>query len=229
MQQALTRLYLSGGGDEKQSFPLDKLFFETIPKNGCFLYIPIALRGHTLYTTASSWMKQVLLEHGREDIVCVVADDLSTIQEADMALYHAAYIGGGDTWSLVQECVDSGFSTVLARYAENGGVVYGGSAGAIMLGARLDTHHDKNEVGYTKMEGLSLLGAYSVACHVVESELAQYALWAKEHEAPLLCLSEETGLVVLNNHFECVGAQSCVVYDRNGERTDIAPNESLSL
>jgi hypothetical protein len=40
------QIYLSGGGDETQSFLLDKFFFSRIPKGGKFLYIPVALRGH---------------------------------------------------------------------------------------------------------------------------------------------------------------------------------------
>jgi len=39
-------MYLSGGGNEQQSFPLDKFFFNALPVGGRFLYVPIALRGH---------------------------------------------------------------------------------------------------------------------------------------------------------------------------------------
>ncbi|MDP2815615.1 MAG: hypothetical protein Q8O19_02935, partial [Rectinemataceae bacterium] len=68
---------MSGGGNEKQSFPLDKFFFDTLPKNGCFLYIPIALRGHKLYPTAHLWMNNIIELHQRGDVQFETVDDSS--------------------------------------------------------------------------------------------------------------------------------------------------------
>src|SRR3989344_5420800 len=151
-----SRIYLSGGGNEKQSFPLDKFFFSTLPKNGCFLYIPIALRGNELYPTAHLWMKSILELHERNDVQFETVDDLFKLK--DLKGFDGIYIGGGNTWSLIQEFKDSNFSYQLLQYFEAGGQVYGGSAGAIILGKRIDTHDDENNIGLSDIEGLNLLG-----------------------------------------------------------------------
>ena len=68
MQEYMSQghLYLSGGGNDDQSFPLDILFFKEIPTEGKFFYVPIALRGHRLYPGAADWMKGIVKKHGRD-------------------------------------------------------------------------------------------------------------------------------------------------------------------
>ena len=58
-------------------------------------------------------------------------------------------------------------ATPSASFALRGGVVYGGSAGAIVLGANISTcaHMDHNDVGITDMHGLDLLDGHAVWCH----------------------------------------------------------------
>ena len=148
------RIYLSGGGNEKQSFPLDKFFFDTFSKNGSFLYIPVALRGNRLYSTAHLWMKKMLELHNRRNIQFETTDDLSKYQLKDLKKFDAIYIGGGNTWNLIQEIRDSGLFQELILYIKDGGVVYGGSAGAIVLGKYIDTHNDKNKINLKDTSGL---------------------------------------------------------------------------
>ena len=222
-------LYLSGGGNEKQSFSLDKFFFDTLPKNGRFLYIPIALRGHKLYSTAHLWMKSIVEMHERTDVQFEVMDDPSKYKFEDLKLFNVVYIGGGNTWSLMKELTDSNFSEALIRYYETGGLVYGGSAGAIILGKRIDTHDDKNEVELTEMKGFDLLHDYSVACHFKNEENDRFKTWAIDHHFPIVCLPEETGLTIENGVAVCIGTKPCTIYSALGEKKDIQPQETFNL
>jgi dipeptidase E len=172
------RIYLSGGGDEKQSFLIDKFFLDTLPKNGRFLYIPIALRGHKLYSTAHSWMKSITKLHEREDVQFEIVDDPSRYNPEALKEFSGIYIGGGNTWSLIQELKDSGFADILIQYTEAGGQVYGGSAGAIIMGKRIDTHDDENKIGLRDMLGFNLLNNFSVACHFKDEQNDQFKVWA---------------------------------------------------
>jgi dipeptidase E len=223
------RIYLSGGGNEKQSFPLDKFFFDALPKNARFLYIPIALRGHKLYPTAHLWMKGIVEMHERNDIQFEVMDDSSKYKLNDLKSFNAVYIGGGNTWSLMKEFTDSGFSEDLLQYCEAGGLIYGGSAGAIIFGKRIDTHDDKNDVGLTDTEGFDLLHGYSVACHFKEEENERFKKWAIDNKLPIICLPEETGLKIENGTALCVGTKPCTIYPALGEKKDIQPEQSFSL
>ena len=132
-----SKIYLSGGGDENQSFSLDKFFFSTMPENGCFLYLPTALRGHPLYLTAHAWMASIVRLHKRKDVRFEILDDLSICAIEHLKIFDGIYIGGGNTWNLIQEFKKTGFSNVLTQYLETGKGVYGGSAGAIIMGKRI--------------------------------------------------------------------------------------------
>lgn len=223
------RIYLSGGGNEKQSFPLDKFFFDTFPKNGSFLYIQVALRGNKLYPTAHIWMKSILEIHERNDIQFETADDLSKYRLEDLKNFDAIYIGGGNTWSLMQELMDSGFSQELISYIKNGGVVYGGSAGAIVLGKNIDTHDDKNKINLKDTSGFNLLSDYSVACHYTDKQSDRFKDWAISHKSPILCLPEEAGLMFGNDSILCVGTKPCVIYLADGIKKEIQSGMSFML
>jgi len=223
------RIYLSGGGNEKQSFPLDKFFFRTLPQNGRFLYIPIALRGHKLYPTAHLWMKGIIELHQREDLLFETVDDPSKYKLESLKEFNGIYIGGGNTWSLIQELKDSGFSDILVQYFQAGGQVYGGSAGAIIMGNRIDTHDDENKVGLEDVSGLNLLNNFSVTCHFKDGQSDRFKAWATNNNLPIVCLSEETGLVIENGIALCAGTKPCVIYLADETRKDVQPEESFNL
>lgn len=220
---------MSGGGDEKQSLSLDKFFFDALPKNARFLYIPIALRGHKLYPTANLWMKGIVEMHKRSDVRFEVMDDPLKYKLDDLKPFDAIYIGGGNTWSLMKEFIDSGFFKDLLQYHKKNGLMYGGSAGAIIFGKRIDTHDDKNEVGLTDMTGFDILHGYSVACHFKEEQNERFKKWAIENNLPIICLPEETGLKIENGIALCVGAKPCTIYSALGEKKGIQPEETFRL
>jgi len=222
-------IYLSGGGNEKQSFPLDKFFFDTLPKNGRFLYIPIALRGHKLYPTANLWMKSITELHQRGDVQFETADDLSKYRIETLKDFSGIYIGGGNTWSLIQEIRESGFADVLIQYIETDGQVYGGSAGAIIMGKRIDTHDDENKIGLQDVSGFNLLNNFSVACHFKDEQNDRFKAWVSNHNLPIVCLPEETGLVIESGVALCVGTKPCVIYFSNGTKKEVSPEESFDL
>lgn len=222
-------IYLSGGGNEKQSFSLDKFFFDTFPKNGSFLYVPVALRGDRLYLKTQFWMKNILKIHNRSDIQFETADDLSKYKFEDLKNFDALYISGGNTWNLMQELRKSGFSQEFITYIKNGGVVYGGSAGAIVLGKNIDTHDDENKINLKGSSGLNLLNEYSVACHYTNKQAGRFHHWTISHNSPIICLPEETGVVLVNNSVLCVGTQSCIIYFVDGAKKEIQPGSSFTI
>ncbi len=210
------RIYLSGGGNEKQSFPLDKFFFNALPQNGCFLYVPMALKDNKLYPIVHLWMKKVLQLHNQNDIQFETADNLPQYQFEDLKKFDAIYIGGGNTWNLIQELRNSDFSQKLIKYLQNGGVIYGGSAGAIVLGKNIDTHDDENKINFKDISGFNLLRDYSVACHYTNEQSERFKDWAISHNSPILCLSEESGFILENGFALCLGNKPCIMYLANG-------------
>ncbi|MDP3900085.1 MAG: Type 1 glutamine amidotransferase-like domain-containing protein [bacterium] len=223
------RIYLSGGGNKKQSFHLDKFFFDALPKNGRFFYIPIALRGHKLYPTAHLWIRSILELHERTDIEFETVDDLSKCQSNTLKEFDAIYIGGGNTWSLIKELKESGFSDILIQYIKDDGQVYGGSAGAIIMGKRIDTHDDENKIGLQDISGFNLLNNFSVACHFKDEQNDRFKTWAIDNNLPIVCLPEETGLIIENEVALCTGTKPCTIYFADGTKKEIKPKESFNL
>jgi len=174
-------------------------------------------------------MKSILELHKRIDLQFETADDLSKYKYEDINIFNALYLGGGNTWNLMQELKDSGFSNELIQYIEKGGKIYGGSAGAIVLGKKIDTHDDENEINLKDTSGFNLLCGYSVACHFRDEQNDRFKEWAMHNNSPIICLPEETGLIIENGSTLCAGTKPCVIYFADGAKKEIRPEESFRL
>lgn len=174
-------------------------------------------------------MSGILKLHDRSDLQFETADDLSKYNNEDVAKFNAIYIGGGNTWSLMSELKNSGFSKILIQYLKTGGQVYGGSAGAIILGKRIDTHDDENEIELKDMLGFNLLHNYSVACHFKDEQGDRFKTWTTNNQLPMVCLPEETGLIINDKTVCCVGTRPCAVYSSDGIKKIFNSGESFNL
>jgi peptidase E len=106
-------IFLSGGGDENQSLPFDEFFLEKIPENGNILYIPIALKKHSLFKNSEKWMKNLLAMHERSDISLQIVKDEATLKNIDPNLYSGIYVGGGNTYKI---CPSSITVPLISQY-----------------------------------------------------------------------------------------------------------------
>lgn len=228
MQTEMKAIYLSGGGDENQSFPLDKIFMSNIPNNGRILYVPIALRNHPKYTRAPEWFTDLIGSHARADIHVDVCTDLTGKKLDDLLPYHAIYIGGGNTWSLMKEVRDAHFDAVLAEY-RRAGILYGGSAGAIIMGKKIDAQRNSNTVQWVDTNGLCYIGGYSVACHFEDIQTEMYRDWVRTNNLPLICLSEESGALVYQDTVRSVGSAVKVIDPQCQEVLVFEPEDTFSL
>jgi len=223
------QIYLSGGGDKKQSLLLDKFLFKNIPKNGSLLYIPTALIDHALYSDTQEWIKSVLKFHKRLDIQITTATDISKFNIENLFNFDVIYIGGGNTWRLIHEFENLHFSELLIQYYKQGGNIYGGSAGAIILGKRLDTQDDANDINYNKLLGLNIVHNFSITCHYDTKLKNKHKKWALDKKLPLVCLPEDSGLVIEEDNVQCVGHTACTIISSTGILTNIIPGETFSL
>lgn len=220
-----SRIYLSGGGDETQSFHLDKFFFQSIPDNGSILYIPIALMGHKLYPKVDKWMRDLLELHNRNDITFDVKENLFELKNDEIIAYDAIYIGGGNTWNLMSAFRGAHFDEMLTEFLYADRIVYGGSAGAIVLGDRIDTQNDLNEFNETNVDGLGLLSGYSVTCHYKEGET--FEEWAVKNDKSIICLYEESGVLLEGGVIRSVGTKPCVIFLKDGVKIELMPGENF--
>lgn len=185
-------LILSGGGDPEKVVPIDIFFSEQIDKDRTVLYIPLAMEERCFtYKECYNWFKNTYGQYGVSNIkMCI---DLKE-EPSDLSEYAAVFIGGGNTFKLLKMIKESNFDQKLIRYLLDGGIIYGGSAGAIIFGKTIRTalYADENYVGLTDLNGLNVLENKDIWCHYSEKDDKLICNYDNE----LYLLYEASGLVL---------------------------------
>ncbi|PSL32967.1 dipeptidase E [Planomicrobium soli] len=162
----MVKLFISGGGDEKQGKKFDQEFAKRIDLTKPLLYIPIAMKGIISSADCYQWVSSVFKPLGIDEII--MWTDLNNRTLENLKQFSAVYIGGGNTFSLLNDLRTSKFDVVLKEFIKSGGILYGGSAGAIILGSNIMTcaHLDHNDVKLRDCNGLNLIHGFDVWCHM---------------------------------------------------------------
>jgi dipeptidase E len=215
----MPRLLLSGGGSAEDSRLLDQLLVQLTAK-GRMLYVPIALDPHQMpYAPCYEWIRSVFTPLGLDRIT--MWSDLSAKTEADLNPFAALYIGGGNTYKLLHDLKQARFDQTIRIFLQHGGVVYGGSAGAIVCGRDISTASllDRNDVGLEDTTGLDVLQGASVWCHYQPTDDQRIHSASKRLQHPIIALSEKTGVYVHDNIMLAVGFEPVAVFQHNVRRT----------
>ena len=105
------KIVLAGGGSEKDSRPLDEVFASWLTQNQKMLYLPLALRGIRPLDECLKWIGATFLPLNITNIE--MWTDFSGHQANELFEFGAIYIGGGNTYSLLAQCLESGFDRHL--------------------------------------------------------------------------------------------------------------------
>lgn len=199
-------LYLGGGGGAEDSARLDTIFFNTLPATGRILYVPLAMDSGN-YTGGLEWFTSVVRLYS--DTIAIEMLNDQTGKNIILDDYDAVYIGGGNTFKLLDNVLKYGLDKKLITFMKSGKPVYGGSAGAIIMGRSIKTAAAMDERGdYKQEDGLNLLQGACVACHWPETS-EHVKKVAKENKFKVYCIPENCGLIfdVDGNLLETVGKE----------------------
>ncbi|HZZ96184.1 MAG TPA: Type 1 glutamine amidotransferase-like domain-containing protein [Jatrophihabitantaceae bacterium] len=186
-------VYLGGGGsaaDEAQ------LWRAMLPGKRKVLYWPMALPLERR-ATATAWLSASLRALG-------LAAEIETWIELDDRVAMAPltadllFVGGGNTFSLLDQVRRAGFLDAVASFVAGGGDYYGGSAGAILAGESVAIAEtlDANDVGFVDLDGIGLITGFVVLPHYVADQSSATRAWAARHRTTVLGTPERSGLVV---------------------------------
>lgn len=215
-------LFLSGGGNEKQSKKLDQLLVSLIPKKR-LLYIPIAMpQDRHSFEECFNWITNTFAGLNFKKID--MWTDLSCKNYEDLNKYGAVYIGGGNTFSLLNDIRKNNFDKLLIKYFKNGGTIYGGSAGAAILGKEIGTaffgkDSDENLVKLKRLDGFNLVNNYSIACHYTINDDKNIFGYVNKHNIEVISLPESTGLFVKNSKIKIVGYENAYLFTKKDKIT----------
>ena len=218
------KVFLCGGGAGEQTAAAVKRLNEVIDNKKPLLYIPLAME-RELYDSCYEWVSDELddLDIPRIDMIRSGEE----LYKKELSDYSALFIGGGNTFKLLKELKDSGTFERIRLYLKQGGVVFGGSAGAIIFGEDLEpcALEDPNDVNLVQTDGFNILGGISLLCHYTngapeETERARLYLLELSKRKRVIALPEEVTLFVNGSKLEIIGDKAYYAFE-NGKITEI--------
>jgi len=220
------RLILSGGGNEKQTYVLDEVFLKNVNK---ILYIPIAWKNDD-FKSCLKWFKNMISQHNKKVRITMLTDLSKNIK---LENYDAVYIGGGNTFKLLNKIKENKFDKKLLDFYKKGKTIYGGSAGAIIFGNNINTalickDADINEVKLKDSSGLNLINNYDIQCHFEDAQIKEHQEFIKKTGREIIAIPEESSVLVENNKIKVVGLKPVTVIAKECTRK-IKVNETTTL
>lgn len=203
------KVFLCGGGADIQTIEANRRLNEMIDHSKPCLYIPLAME-QEMYDGCYEWIKGELKNIDVPYIEMVrSADELAA---KDMSAFGLIFIGGGNTFKLLNDLKTSGAFEKIKEYLNHEGVVFGSSAGAIIFGEDLEACRldDANKVNLNETNGFDILNGISILCHYTnrtaekDEKSRQYLLEVSKHRK-VVALPEEVTLFVNGNHIEVIG------------------------
>lgn len=207
------RIFISGGGGEVDSKRLDNLFISTLSKSKIteIIYIPIASE-EDKYQGCVDWFTGIFGERVGS-IIPWLSLEGKTFDGLEKTA--AVYVGGGNTLRLLSHIYQTKNHRSLINFIKNGGIYYGGSAGAIILGKSIKTAQEARFDNNQETIGLNILNGYSVACHCDKANVADndyYADLSIKTDSPIIALTEKGGIYVKTGSFVTVDNKQSWVY-----------------
>lgn len=203
------KVFLCGGGDGTQTVEANKRLNQVIDHAKPLLYIPLAME-YEMYDRCYEWICNELkaVDVPRIDMVRSAKE----LAKKNLFDYCALFIGGGNTFKLLKDLKTSGAFDRIKNYLENGGIAFGGSAGAIIFGEDLESCnlYDENTVGLSETSGFDILHGISVLCHYTnrtakkDAQSQEYLLQISKHRK-IVALPEEVTLFVQDDRVEVIG------------------------
>jgi dipeptidase E len=207
------QIIISGGGEKEDSYLVDKTYFDLLKNNSKILYIPIALKAKdTSYEECYDWFVDLISLHSNSkeiDFTMLLEDD----DIPDLNNYDSIYVGGGNTYKLLNFVYTKRIDSILIDYIKNGGLYYGGSAGGIILGRNIDTVKEENIKNYKYSNGLSMVGNYSIYCHYEKNADERLERYVLEYKNPVIALPENMGIIVNEHDIRILGNDSIAIFN----------------
>ncbi len=203
-------IFLSGGGDEKASYELDKEFVSLLENNSNILYIPHAnKKQYPDFSSSLEWLTNTLKNVDKSKKINInIPSTYAVLEKVSLDKYQAVYIGGGNTFHLLDVLNKTNFSEKLISFYNHGGIIYGGSAGAIILGKTIKTVVEERNSLEESSEGLDLINGYSFVCHANDEIIDKLS---KSNLSSIIALYEESGIIFSDNIIRSIGKQNKTV------------------
>ena len=220
-------LFLSGGGDAEDSLPLDSAFASAVGA-GPVWYWPVAMDpAENDYAACLEWFNGVFAPLGITEVQ--MWDGVSGEAAERLSDFRGVYIGGGNTFRLLHVLRRERLLSALRQFVRDGGSVYGGSAGAAVLGVDITTiaHLDVDSYSVNDTRGLDLVDEHGVFVHYRPQDASCAQDWVRRNRRPVIALHERAGAVVTEETLTAVGFEPVQLI--NAGARNVHPGETIML
>ncbi len=224
----INKLFLSGGGDQETTYEFDELFFCSLPLKANILYIPVAMAS-TVEKRKSclDWFSKLVSSHESSErhysfVIWNGDEDLPNLHN-----YSAIYVGGGNTYRLLAILQKTGMLESLLEYIKQGGIYYGGSAGAVISGRSLRTVEEENLENYINHLGMDMVRGFSIFPHFSNSDEQRGAIKniCVKNTLNIVAVPEGSGIVIEEANICVFGMAS--VYTQDDKVYECTHGDSL--
>lgn len=209
-------LILSGGVGAAKDQSMIPYYAKLVPPNAKILYLPLAKRTRP-FSESYERMCANMTRFGSTSSIAMWTD-LKDKRLEDLAPFDSVYIEEGNPFILLNALKTSGFMSILSTYISSGKLVYGQSAGALIMGADISfaqflSGSVENTVGLRDTRGLDLLNGYSVWPHYTPKDDPTIKRLIAEKRFTFLALPEYTGVHISSTNKTVCGAASVTVFN----------------
>ena len=212
------KVFANGGGSGERVLSIYEEINSLIDHNKPALYVPLAMESDKHpYDGCYEWIKQEIASIDVPSIKMV--ESFEELVSLDYKDYSFIFIGGGNTCRLLKGLKDSGAFSKLKDYILDNGIVFGGSAGAVIMGKDVSCSMDDNYVNLEDTTGFNLLNGYSVFPHYtnVKSKLTKEEneerlklftnriIEYTQEDLKMLAIPEEDTIIINDNGIKIVG------------------------
>jgi len=223
------KVFLNGGGSDVRTRSAIRKLKTVIDTEKPALYLPVAMPKED-FSSCYEWIKGELSLLELPEVVMI--GDAAELLQLDLSAYSFLFIGGGNTFVLLNELKRSGAFEKIRSYLEEGGVVYGGSAGSLIFGnnIRLAETEDPNDPNLSDLTGFDLLNGRALTAHYTNrssEQTAETTAYLKDlsYHYPVYALPEEVTLIVDDDGMTAIGSRP-YYYFENGKMTEIDCDET---
>lgn len=237
------KLILCGGGSGKQNYYANKKLNEIIDHNKPLLYVPLAMdESDHPYDSCYEWINEELAQVQLSGIDMVRS--FEELVQKNYNNYCALFIGGGNTYKLLKGIKDSGAFEKIKEFINNGGIVIGGSAGAVIFGCDIDiiSTMDPNDVALIDTKGFNVMNGVSIFPHYTntKSKLSEEENLARLNNftnaikhfsmtnGDVIAIPEEDAIFVNNGELEILGNRPFFFF-KNGESQELNFEENTHI
>ena len=205
-------LFLCGGSSGENVKGAYKTCGEIIDKKKKVLYVPLAMNFED-YGKAYKWFSKEILYFGLSEFEMV--NSSKELSDKNFSDYSFIFIGGGNTYKLLNEIYTNDNLEKILNYLNNNGIIFAGSAGASIFGKDIDCCKimDEKKTNYINNKGLNICNGYSILCHFNKKIFANNKAFLEEYSKQnnIIFLPENDTLYISNNDIGIIGEEDYLI------------------